>query len=263
MFTAVCVALSASGHVLASCDAVPLWSLGLGLLAVFGVALPLAGRCRSLPGIATSLAVGQLVLHAVFGYAQHAQQQKAAEAVSRAVVDVSLIERAARLLCGTGAAPLGSTETHRILSSAGLDPQQHAHAHSSVSTEQGLRLGPDLLPTLPMLLGHLLAALVAGWLLRHGDLALLRVAELSVHGAQGVAEGFAESVAEGTLVRALRAALSLVRALRAGLPGAPEVGPRAPRTDDSGSPRPRSLALQHTVIRRGPPGVSGPYALAA
>ena len=33
-----------------------------------------------------------------------------------------------------------------------------------------------------MLLGHLLAATAAGWLLRRGDLALLRLAELSAHG---------------------------------------------------------------------------------
>ncbi|NUR64162.1 MAG: hypothetical protein HOQ47_00245, partial [Streptomyces sp.] len=100
----------------------------------------------------------------------------------------------------------------------------------------------SLLPSLPMLLGHVLAALAAGWLLRHGDLALLRLAELSAHG-----------VAEGALVRSLRGALALVRALRAGLPGAPLTGPALPRTALLAPPTPRTTALQHTVIRRGPP----------
>ncbi|NUO44414.1 MAG: hypothetical protein HOV82_20575, partial [Streptomyces sp.] len=74
------------------------------------------------------------------------------------------------------------------------------------------------------------------------DLALLRLAELSAHG-----------VAEGALVRSLRGALALVRALRAGLPGAPLTGPALPRTALLAPPTPRTTALQHTVIRRGPP----------
>jgi hypothetical protein len=102
------------------------------------------------------------------------------------------------------------------------------------------------MPSLPMLLGHVLAALAAGWLLRHGDLALLRLAELSAHGVAHVA-----------LVRSLRAALALVRALRAGLPGAPEAGPRLPRTDPIAPPAPRTTALRHAVIRRGPPAADG------
>ncbi len=104
-----------------------------------------------------------------------------------------------------------------------------------------------------MLLGHVLAALAAGWLLRRGDLALARLVELSAHSAH--------SVAEAALVRALRAALSLVHALHAGLAGVPGTGPRLPHTARLAPPRPRTTALQHTVIRRGPP--SDALALAA
>jgi hypothetical protein len=100
-----------------------------------------------------------------------------------------------------------------------------------------------------MVLGHVLAAVVAGWLLRRGDLTLLRLAELSTCSAH--------AVAEGALVRSLRGALALVRALRAGLPGAPEAGPRAPLAGALAPPRPRTAALQHTVIRRGPPAAAG------
>jgi hypothetical protein len=109
--------------------------------------------------------------------------------------------------------------------------------------------GSAVWPSLPMVLGHVLAAVAAGWLLRHGDLALLRLAELSTCSAH--------SVAEGALVRSLRGALALVRALRAGLPGAPEAGPRAPLAASLAPPRPRTAALQHSVIRRGPPAAAG------
>lgn len=105
-----------------------------------------------------------------------------------------------------------------------------------------------------MVLGHVLAAVAAGWLLRHGDLALLRLAELSTSSAH--------SVAEEALVRSLRGALALVRALRAGLPGAPEAGPRIRRTALPTVPEPRTTALQHSVIRRGPPA-GGAFVLAA
>ncbi|MGB8941208.1 MAG: hypothetical protein WCD21_13380, partial [Streptomyces sp.] len=66
VFAVLCVVLSAGGHVLASCAAVPLWTLGVGFLAVFALAAPLAGRERSLPGIAALLAAGQVGLHALF-----------------------------------------------------------------------------------------------------------------------------------------------------------------------------------------------------
>ena len=122
--------------------------------------------------------------------------------------------------------------------------------HHPADALSGAGSPASLLPSLPMLLGHVLAAIAAGWLLRRGDLALLRLMELSAH-----------SMADGAFVRSLRAALALVRALRAGLPAAPEAGPRPPRTALLASPKPRTTALQHTVIRRGPPAAA--LALAA
>ncbi|MCZ9338189.1 hypothetical protein NGM37_10415, partial [Streptomyces sp. TRM76130] len=59
----------------------------------------------------------------------------------------------------------------------------------------------------------------------------------------------------------LRAALALVRALRAGLPGAPDEAARLPRAVPFAVPRPRTTALRHTLVRRGPP--SAAFVLAA
>ncbi|MFE0175120.1 hypothetical protein ACFWZ2_22635 [Streptomyces sp. NPDC059002] len=253
MFAAVCVVLSAGGHVLASCVAVPLWTLAAGFVAVLAVALPLAGRERSLPGIAALLAAGQLGLHALFGLGQHGTAAALPDG------NASLVERAARLVCGAGAATISPAQAQRILSTAGLEPggpagAGHAGMHHGQSAAAAADTAMDsmggmsmsLTPSLPMLIAHVLAAVAAGWLLRRGDIALVRLVRLSAHGACGVAEG--------ALVRSLRSALTLVRALRAGLPGADlTTGPSASRTALLAPPKPRTVALEDTVIRRGPP----------
>ncbi|MFG2652690.1 hypothetical protein [Streptomyces sp. NPDC048436] len=250
VFAVLCVVLSAGGHVLASCAAVPLWTLGAGFLAVLAVAAPLAGRERSLPGIVAALAAGQVGLHALFGLGQHGGTVAGS-------TDVSLVERAAHLVCGAGVANLSPAQAQRILTTAGVQPgggsagAGHAMHHSAPATAADTAMDSmSLLPSLPMLLGHVLAAVAAGWLLRRGDIALLRLVRLSAHGAYGVAEG--------ALMRSLRGALALVRSLRAGLPGAAFTALRTPRTAFRVPPKPHTTALQHTVIRRGPPTAAAP-----
>ncbi|CAL9307587.1 hypothetical protein [Streptomyces sp. SudanB52_2052] len=238
VFAAVCVVLAGAGHALASCDGIPLWTLGAGFLGVAAVAAPLAGRARSLPGIALLLAVGQTVLHTLFGLGQHGAAA-ATSSVQPGVSDAALVQQAARLVCGTTAAAISPAQAHKILTDARLQPAPGVHT-THLDAASG-----SLWPSLPMLLGHVLAAIAAGWLLRHGDLALLRLTELSAQG-----------VTEGALVRALRAALALVRALRAGLPGTPEAPQRPAHAVRPAPEMPRTDALQHTVIRRGPPAVT-------
>lgn len=250
VFAAVCVVLAGAGHTLASCASVPLWTLGAGFLGVLACAAPLAGRTRSLPGIVALLAVGQTVLHTLFGLGQHTATSAAASASTAAATDTALVARAARLLCGAPLAAISPAQAQRILSDAristggtemgaGADMGSMSHSASSLASAGSLS---SVLPSLPMLLGHLLAAVATGWVLRHGDLALLRLMRLSAHG-----------VAEGALVRSLRGALALARALRAGLPGTPGTAPRVPRACTLVPLRPPATALQHTVIRRGPP----------
>jgi hypothetical protein len=233
VFTAVCVVLSATGHVLAACAALPWWTLALGFVGVFALVAPLAGREHSLPSIAAALAAGQLSLHTLFGLGQQLRLAPTA--------DDALIRMAAKLLCGAGASSISPTEAHRIVTTAGLDPAAHA-AHVPMAQSAA---APALLPTLPMVLGHLLAALATGWLLRRGDRALVRLIRLSADSAH--------ELAEGARLRALRAALVLVRTLLTGLQGAPAVDPRAPRPSSDPPSPPAGEALQHTVVRRGPP----------
>ncbi|MFJ1547311.1 hypothetical protein [Streptomyces sp. NPDC088246] len=249
VFTAVCVALSAAGHSLASCAAVPWWTLLAGFLGIFAVTAPLAGRERSLPSIAAALAGGQIALHTLFGMGTQTTS------TDTAAGDDSLIRFAASIVCGMGPAQLNASEARRIVTTAGIDPASvtaggHQHMASATGSDPAALAG--LLPSLPMLLGHLLAAVATGWLLRRGEIALFRLARLSAHGAQ--------QVAAGARLRALRAALALVNALRAGLPGGPATGPRTPRTAVDAPAPATGDPLQHMVIRRGPPPV---YALAA
>jgi vacuolar-type H+-ATPase catalytic subunit A/Vma1 len=247
VFAAVCVVLAGAGHALASCATVPLWTLGAGFLAVFAVACALAGRERSLPGIVAVLAVGQTVLHTLFGLGQGGGTAMGSGMGSgmsgMSMTDVSLVERAARIVCGTTAAAISPAQAQKILADARLDTgmtQTMHHPADAMSTSA--RSSMAVLPSLSMLLCHLLAAVAAGWVMRRGDMALLRLMRLSAHG-----------VAEGALMRSLRGALALVRALRSGLPGTSGAAPLAPRTALLAPPKPRTTALQHTVVRRGPP----------
>lgn len=259
MFTAVCVVLAGVGHALASGAPVPWRPLVLGFLGLFALATPLAGRARSLPCIATALTVGQLGLHTLFGLGQQGSMTAGSlrgmgamasmgpmdmmnpmgrsMPMGRPATDpAGVVALAGKLVCGEGAAGLSLSRAHSIVAAAGLDP-----AAGAVPAPRPTAASTMMLPSLPMALGHLLAALVTGWLLRRGEIALLRLTRMS-HG-----------VAEGALVRNLRAALALVRALRSGLVGAPAQPPRA---GCAPLPTPHwraGEALQHMVIRRGPP----------
>ncbi|GAA3189377.1 MULTISPECIES: hypothetical protein [Streptomyces] len=265
VFTAVCVVLAATGHMAGSLASVPLWTLAAGCGVVLVVAAPLAGRERSLPGIAAALTVGQLALHALFAAGQHC-----AAPVTTAggrLDDATVIALARRLTCGLDGVRLGGDAAHRIVAENGFDPSDPrttevlgtggAHGMAGMA---GTPMGHSLLPSLPMLLGHLLAALAAGWLLRRGEAALWRLIRLSAP--------VAHEAAAQALAGALRSALALVRTLLAGLPGH-RTGPTAPLAHAAGPSGPEDPALQHSVGRRGPPAVApghvrtAGYALAA
>ncbi|MCZ9339324.1 hypothetical protein NGM37_16245, partial [Streptomyces sp. TRM76130] len=72
-------------------------------LGTVAVAAPLAGRERSLPGIAALLAFGQTALHALFGVCQYGAAT-AGTAATAPTTDATLAQQAARLVCGTTAA---------------------------------------------------------------------------------------------------------------------------------------------------------------
>ncbi|WP_410537531.1 hypothetical protein [Streptomyces sp. KL2] len=281
VFAAVCVTLSAAGHVFAAGQAVSAWTLLAGFAAVLATAVPLAGRERSLPGIAALLALGQIVLHFLFSCGRAGRTTPAPAALDRG--DGGVLALAGRLLCNDrAAAALSEAEARRIVADAGLSGALHgghtAAGHTAAGqtaagaadTVAGAVAGSAAdclryavhsalsLLSAPMLLGHLLAALAMGWLLRRGDAALWRLVRLSAHFADGLGGGLG-----GPLVRALRTALRCVRALLRGLLPEDAVPVRAPRADAAGGPvPPASLLPSHSVVRRGPPA-AGDLVLAA
>ncbi|MFD8814456.1 hypothetical protein ACFV23_23935 [Streptomyces sp. NPDC059627] len=274
VFAALCVVLAAAGHTLASCATVPLWTLGAGFLGTLALVAPLAGRARSLPGIVALLAVLQTVLHTLFGLGQHGgsmmsggsmsmssmtsmtSMSSVSSVSSTSMSDASLVERAARLVCGAGAVQISPAHAYKILADAHLSTAGPATGTSGAAhAADATGASGSLLPSVPMLLGHLLAAVVAGWLLRRGDLALLRLMQLSADSALGVAEG--------ALVRSLRGALALACALCAGLVAVPEAPARGRRSAWDIPAAPRTVVLLHSVVRRGPPMAGAVLVLAA
>ncbi|MGW1839181.1 hypothetical protein [Streptomyces sp. NPDC002067] len=270
VFTAVCVALSAAGHMAGSLATVPVWTLAAGCAAVLLVAAPLAGRERSLPGIAAALTVGQLALHALFATGQRCAAPGAT--AGGRLDEATVIALARRLTCGLDGVRLGGETAQRIVAENGFDPADprtaevlgtggaHGMAGTGMGHLAGAPMAHSLLPSLPMLLGHVLAALAAGWLLRRGEAALWRLIRLSAP--------VAHEAAARALAGALRSALALVRVLLAGLPGH-RTGPAAPLAHAAGPSGPEDPALQHSVVRRGPPAAvpghvrTAGYALAA
>ncbi|MCH6161544.1 hypothetical protein [Streptomyces marispadix] len=281
VFTAVCVTLSAAGHSLTGGQRMPLWSLGLGFAVVFAVAAPLAGRERSLPGIAALLAAGQLALHTLFSCGRAAAGSGAASSApahagTHGTHTTGLRQLAAALLCDEPPGGISESRARRIVSDAGFDADkltghaghsghgdmaQHAHhaGHAGHEAAGGAASAADApLECLrsaahaalslfdgPMLLGHLLAALLLGWFLRRGEAALWRLVRLSARSARSAVRHVASSFG------ALGAALAFVRALRGGL--LPDMPARASfrHTREHGTAS--SVLLNHSVNRRGPP----------
>ncbi|CAL9494397.1 hypothetical protein ACH4LN_07435 [Streptomyces albus] len=268
IFAAVCVTVSAAGHLLAADAAIPPGPLALGFGCVFLVALALAGRERSLPGIAALLAVGQFALHLVFSLGSTPPAGGSGQAAGGSPGHPGGVRAlAGKLLCNHSAMGMSEAEARRVVARAGLDPQAAAAAtggaegaghagHAGVHAVTGTPFPETPLDCLrdaaraavgmfdaPMLLGHLCAALLLGLLLRRGEAALWRLVRLSADTAAAADELVA--------ALALGRALAYVRALHAGLL------PRTPPRSASGPPRdevaPPSVTLEHSLARRGPP----------
>lgn len=240
VFAAVCTALAAAGHIGASCSVassadpgVTPWAVAAGWAAVFTVAAPLAGRERhSLPAVATLLTIGQVLLHHLFSAGQHVGAGPHGHGGGH-----SGAHSGDHLVTG-----LSEAHARHIVSNPGTAaPSPPSPAH-----DDGASSLADALPTLatgPMVLGHLLAALVAGWLLLRGEAALWQLVRLSTH----------RSAAALPWLRALGQALRLVRRLYGGLLPCRPIAVSRPRTGHHATPATGGTALPDSVIRRGPP----------
>jgi len=188
VFAAVCVVLAALGHVLMSGRHVPAWALAAGLAVTAGAAWSLAGRERGLPLIVTLVVATQAALHSAFSLAQPATQRTAMD---------------------MGSMHMGAADSMDM-------------GHMSAAPTTSATSSPG------MLTAHLLAALLCGLWLAHGERAAFRLLR--------------------AVATRLAAPLRLLLALPAP-PHRPRLRPRRPRSDRA----PRLLLLVHAITSRGPP----------
>ncbi|MCH0562275.1 MULTISPECIES: hypothetical protein [unclassified Streptomyces] len=249
VFSAVCVALSAAGHVLASGTWIPAWSLAAGWAGVLCVVGPLAGRERSQYGITLALLAGETGLHSLFCLGQLSATP--AQAADRSGTVVAMAER---LLCNGPAAHLTADQATRILQLARIDPARaadgvHAVSGATGTSVHGLHaMTSASMLSLPMVAAHVAAAVVTGWLLRRCEAALWRTVRLPALVSDQTAR-LRLLARLSTLLAAVRmeaVAVLLERLLSA-------LAPR--RMADVRARRLRSAVPWTCVARRGPPEV--------
>ncbi|MFF8093071.1 hypothetical protein [Streptomyces sp. NPDC016675] len=220
VFAAVCVLLATLGHVLMSGASVPWWALAPATAVTGTAAWSLAGRERG-PVLVSSVAVAaQTALHAWFSYAQERSVPVAVPTPSASV----------------GGMADGTPPTNHTASMAHMGHALHSMTQGASTT--GATDAADSLAGMGHTMGgmsstgmtaaHLLAALLSGLWLAHGERAAFRV-------LRAVA---------GWLAAPLRPGLAL-----AALPHRPRLLARRGRP----ARRPRRLFLAHAITSRGPP----------
>jgi hypothetical protein len=188
VFAAVCVLLASLGHVMMSGSRVPAWALAAGLVATGATGWCLTDRERGLPLIVTVVVAAQAALHSAFSFAQSASG--------------------------------GTAATNTAMGSMRMDSMDMGASHMDAT--------PMGDPSTGMLVAHLLAGLLCGLWLAHGEKAAFRI-------LRAVA---------GRLLAPLRLLLA---------PPAPIDRPRVRGRRLSSDRAPRLLLLVHAIVSRGPP----------
>lgn len=207
LFAAVCVLLAALGHVLMSGSQVPWWALAAGAAATGGAGWVLAGRERGLPLIVTVVVTAQTALHSAYSLAQTTARSTAAGSQPGTHTGAAAHDMSAM--------PIGASHTHS------MDAMDVGHGAAVGHVMDGSS-------SFGMLAAHLLAALLCGLWLAHGERAAFRL-------LRAVA---------GWLAAPLR------------LPAAVTVAPHHPRPRPrrhASARSPRRLLLVHAITSRGPP----------
>ncbi|MEV1053312.1 hypothetical protein ACFWZR_19855 [Streptomyces sp. NPDC059017] len=236
VFAAVCVLLAALGHMMMSGESMPWWTPAGGFVATGGLGWALAGRERGLPSVVAVVVAVQTALHTVFSLARSG---------------AGTAGRAAPAHQGhhhTGSSGMGQTHagaTHGMAMGHGHGSSLECAGHMGCGhtslvgdvvhvVDMGGAHHLHHLDALPgdssswgMLAAHLLAALLTGLWLAHGERAAFRI-------LRAVA---------GWLTAPMRLLLS-----RPAPPHRPRL--RGRRRPPRAS---RLLPLVHAIVSRGPP----------
>ncbi|MER5795262.1 hypothetical protein [Streptomyces sp. NPDC001980] len=204
VFAAVCVLLAALGHVLMSGSRVPAWALAAALALTGALGWSLSGRERGLSLVVSAAVGAQTALHSGFSAAQ---------------------------VWTNGTAPMTSMGSVHMdmagnMAAMNMGPMHMGPAHTDPVEYLGFGTGGTA--STGMFAAHLLAALLCGLWLGHGERAAFRI-------VRAVA---------GRLVAPLRLLLALPAT-----PERPRLRPRRRCSDRA----PRLLLLVHAITSRGPP----------
>ncbi|MBC7274365.1 MAG: hypothetical protein H5T76_37635 [Streptomyces sp.] len=230
VFAAVCVLLASLGHVMMSGTAVPWWAMAAGAAATGGTGWLLARRERGPVLVGSAVVLAQAALHASFSLAQavvHPEPSGGGSLVQQWL---------GYLLCGS---PSGTghdggmpTSMASMASMASMDhPMGDPHSMGAMhhmGAARAMDHGMGGMSSTGMLAAHLLAALLSGLWLAHGERAAFRILRALA----------------GWLVAPLRLVLRLPAP-----PHRPRAGLRRGRSDRG----PRRLLLAHAITSRGPP----------
>ncbi|MFF5183030.1 hypothetical protein ACFY30_04450 [Streptomyces sp. NPDC000345] len=217
MFAAVCVLLAALGHVLMSGVHVPAWALAAGAAVTGAAGWCLTGRERGPVTVVTVVVAAQTALHTAFEYAQSAAPGRGSS--GRGSGDpMAAMSGMHGMSGGAGMGGMGGMDMSRM--------GHFGHAGQPGHTAPVDFLGAGSSSS-GMLAAHLLAALLCGLWLAHGEKAVFRVLR----------------AAAGRLAAPLRLLLALPAPSRR-----PRVRPRRRRSERA--PR---LLLVHAITSRGPP----------
>ncbi|MCX4779976.1 hypothetical protein [Streptomyces sp. NBC_01264] len=268
MFAATCVLLSSLGHILMSGTSVPWWGMTAAFAGTSAAGWILAGRERGLAAVVSATVGVQAALHGGFSLAQAAaarprEPDGALASLTSPTSPTSLTSLGRRwaqyLLCdapsmlgpqaapppGAGAAArhVMQADVHGMASMTGMAGSSgmhgmhgvhgsHAMADGSASLAAALSVpsahAMGSMSPAGMLAGHLLAALVCGLWLAHGERGAFRV------------------------LRAVAARFLVPLRLFFRLP-APAHRPRVRRPRDHRVRTPRRLLLADALTSRGPP----------
>ncbi|MFD5624392.1 hypothetical protein [Streptomyces yangpuensis] len=217
MFAALCVLLAATGHMLMSGAPVPWWALSFGFVATAGTAWSLAGRERGILAVTVTAVAVQTVLHSGFSLAQSLTRAPAEPAMQAMPAGAEAALHAHHALHATAAA-----------ASAPAAGRATGAGHMAGGGHEASAMPVVLMSPAGMVLAHLLAAVLCGLWLAHGERGLFRV------------------------VRAVAARLRVpLRLLLRPVTPAHRPRPRVRRRRRTRAPR--QLLLVHAITTRGPP----------
>ncbi|MER7404815.1 hypothetical protein ABT373_20540 [Streptomyces sp. NPDC000070] len=225
VFAAVCVLLASLGHVMMSGTAVPWWAMAAAAVVTGGTAWRLTGRERGPVLVGSVTVAAQAVLHASFSLAQALVHARTSGSTSLGRQWLGY------LLCGS---PSGPGAEHDAMSASmgsmshGMGAMHSMGSMDHMSAAHSLDHGMGGMSSTGMLAAHLLAALLCGLWLAHGERAAFRVLRALA----------------GWLVAPLRLILRLP---------APPHRPRVPARRGCPERALRQFLLTHAITSRGPP----------